>query len=181
MEQFESEFGGAKPPPLHGPDAVSLVVLSNTYVELTLDSLRENLDQLYPGYFLPPREQGSFVVEGSVPEVEFLIKSDVPNAKGVFLLFAVPGPYTLFSNFIDHVADPVLRRLAEGQTCWLSVDLVGEVTTMQEAYRFIGSVLAHLAPSDSGALVHPSKLVTIAFDEEVRRRLASGGDIFGTS
>ena len=36
---------------------VSWVVLCSSFVELTADSLRANLDQLYPGQFLPPREQ----------------------------------------------------------------------------------------------------------------------------
>ena len=50
---------------------VSWVVLSNSYAELTLVSLRQSLDELYPGQFLPPREQGNFVVDGNVPGAEF--------------------------------------------------------------------------------------------------------------
>ena len=57
-------------------EMVSLVVLSNTHVELTVDQVREKLDELYPGQFLPPRDKGNFVVEGSVPG-QFLIQSRV--------------------------------------------------------------------------------------------------------
>src|SRR5437879_5359415 len=141
MDPADNEFGGDEPRRVHGyGDMVSLVVLSNSFVELTLESLRESLDQIYPGHFLPPREQGSFVVEGNLPGGEFFIKSDVPGANGLFLLNTVPGPYTIFSDFADYIADPPLRRLAEDQTCWLSVDLAHELTTEQEAYRFIGAV-----------------------------------------
>ncbi len=170
-------------PSLHARDRemVSLVVLSNTDVELTLDTLREKLDQLYPGHFLPPREQGTFIVDGSVPGAEFLIQSNIPGAAGIFLLHSVPGPYAYVSEFAEHIADASLRRLAQAQTCWLSVDLIHKYTTEEEAYRFIGSVLAQLAPRDAAALVHPSRLITIAFDDQVRRELASGGQVFGTA
>ncbi len=164
-------------PPLHHRDRemISLVVLSNSYVELTLDALRERLEQVYPGRFLPPREKGTFIVDGNVPGVEFLIQSDIPGAAGMFLLYSVPGPYTEFSDFAEHIPDASLRQLARAQACWLSVDLVHQYTTEEEAYRFIGSVLAHLAPRDAAVLVHPSRLMTIAFDDRVRQELASGG------
>jgi hypothetical protein len=168
---------------LHARDhaMTSLVVLSTCYVELTLDTLRQRLDQAYPGYFLPPRERGTFIIDGNEPGVEFLIQSDIPDAAGMFLLHSVPGPYTAFSDFAEHIADASLRRLAEAQTCWLSVDLVHRHTTAEEAYRFIGGALAQLAPGDAAVLVHPSRLVAIEFNDQVRRELASGGQIFGTA
>lgn len=164
-------------------EMISLVVLSSSYVELTLDTLRERLDQSYPGHFLPPRERGTFVIDGNEPGAEFLIQSDIPDAAGMFLLHSVPGPYTAFSDFAEHIADASLRRLAEAQTCWLSVDLIQPYATEteEEAYRFIGSALAQLAPRDAAVLVHPSRLITIAFNDQVRRELASGGQIFGTA
>ncbi len=49
----------------------------------------------------------------------------------------------------------------------------------EEAYRFIGNVLAlRSRPKISAALVHPSKLITVSFDVDVRRRLADGGALF---
>ncbi len=87
---------------------VSLVVLSKTCVELTLDSLRQSLDSLYPGELLPPREQGSFVVEDAMQDVTFLIKSGIPGASGLFMLDSVPGRYTEFSNFAECITDPEL-------------------------------------------------------------------------
>lgn len=168
---------------LHARDRemIGLVVLSNSYVELTLDELRGRLDQIYPGYFVPPREKGTFVIDGNEPGMEFLIQSDIPGAAGTFLLYSVPGPYTVFANFAEHIADATLRRRAEAQTCWLSVHLPGREGTeeeRQEAYRFIASVLAQLAPRDAAAVVHPSRLTTIAFDDKLRRELASGGRTF---
>jgi len=164
-----------------GRDIISLVVLSNSYVELTLDTLRGHLEELYPGRFLPPREKGTFVVASNVPDTPFLIQSDIPEAAGTFLLHSVPGPYTAFSDFAEHITDAGLRQLAQAQTCWLSVDLIHRDTTEAEAYRFIGSVLAELAPRDAAALVHPSRRLTIAFDDQVRRALANGGQVFGAS
>jgi hypothetical protein len=183
MRLLETLFGRRRAASQRARDRemISLVVLSNSYVELTLDVLREQLDQIYPGYFLPPRERGTFVVEGSVDSAEFLIQSDIPGAAGMFLLHSVPGPFSAVSNFAAHIADASLRQLAEAQTCWLSVLLMHRDVSPQEAYRFIGSVLAQLAPADAAALVHPSRLITVAFDDQVRRELASGGQVFGTA
>jgi hypothetical protein len=127
-------------------EMVSWVVLCSSFVELTADSLRANLDQLYPGQFLPPREQGNFVVDGNIPGGEFMIQCSVPGAAGLFLLYSVPGPYTAFSDFADHIEDASLRELARTQECWLSVDLAHAHSTDADGYRFIGQVLAKLAP-----------------------------------
>jgi hypothetical protein len=181
MDPLDDEFGNKTLHPLHNRGAIGLVVLSNSFVELTLDSLRQGLDQLYPGQFLPPREQGSFVVEGNIPEAEYFINSDIPGSRGMFLLTTVPGPYSLFSNFEADIADPALRRRAEEQACWLSVTLVHKSATEAEAHRFIGSVLAHLAPDDSAALVQLSTMTTVAFDADLRRQLATGSDRWGTA
>jgi hypothetical protein len=182
MRFLQDLFGRRKKAtlPRQRRDMISLVVLSNSYVELTLGTLREHLEQVYPGRFLPPREKGTFVVEGNIPDTPFLIQSDIPGAAGSFLLHSVPGPYTAFSDFAEHIGDASLRRLAQAQSCWLSVDLIHRNTTDAEAYRFIGSVLAELAPRDAAALVHPSRLLTIAFDDRVRRALANGGQVFGS-
>jgi hypothetical protein len=184
MRFFENLFGrrrAATSSQSGKREMVSLVVLSTSYVDLDLDGLRASLDQIYPGHFLLPRERGTFIVEGSVPGAEFLIQSDIPGAGGTFLLHSIPGPYTHFSDFAEHIADASLRRLARAQTCWLSVDLIHKDAAEAEAYRFIGGVLAQLAPPDAAVLVHPSRLVTIIFTDQVRRELASGGEIFGTS
>jgi hypothetical protein len=165
----------------HDREMISMVVLSSCYVELTLDMLRASLDRVYPGQFLPPRERGTFVIDGEIPGATFLIQSDIPGATGMFLLHNVPAPYTEFSDFAARIADASLRRLAQAQTCWLSVDLIHRYTTEEDAYRFIGSVLAQLAPDNAAALVHPSRLITIAFNDQVRRELASGGQVFGTA
>lgn len=157
---------------------VSLVVLSNMYVELTLDTLRQRLDSLYPGKFLPPNE-ASFVVEGAVEGATFLIKSNVAGASGLFMLHSVPGPYTEFSNFVEYVDDPKLLEIALAQNCWLSVDRMMRSAPDEEAYRFIGNVLALLAPADAAMLVHPSQSYAIEFDDNVWRQLAAGEADFG--
>jgi hypothetical protein len=152
---------------------VSLVVLSDEYVELTADSLSKKLDELYPGKFWPPQQQANFVVKGPTAG-QFLIKSTIPGAAGLFMLLSVPGPYTEFSDFARFITDPALQRRAQAQHCWLSVDLVGKIASDADAYRFIGAALAKLAPSDAAALVKPDDNSTILFDEEVRGRLAAG-------
>jgi hypothetical protein len=157
---------------------LSLVALSNSHLGLTLDTLRTHLDRIYPGYFLPPRQQGTFVIDGEVKGVQFLIQSSIGGAKGIFMLNSVPGPYTKFSDFHRHIRDQPLRELAASQRCWLSVDLVRRHTTDDEAYGFIARVIAHLAPKDTVALVDPDRSATIAFSDDVRGRLNQGARVF---
>jgi hypothetical protein len=152
---------------------VSWVVLSKTYVSLDTGSLSKKLDELYPGRFLPAGQQANFVVGGKIPG-QFIVKSTIAGAAGIFMLFSVPGPYTDVSDFAGFIADPSLRRKAEAQTSWLSVDLIGKITTDEEAYRFIGAVLAKLAPADTAVLVKPATNSTTLFDDKVRTQLASG-------
>ena len=82
-------------------------------------------------------------------------------------------PYGEFSNFAHSIADPSMRREAAAQRCWLSVDLIHKVGNHEKAYRFIEQVLAKFAPADAAFLVHPSKLIRIRFDHDLRVRLAS--------
>ncbi len=155
---------------------ISGVVLANTYVELKLDSLRQKLDELYPGQFLPARLQGNFVVLGPA-EGQFLIQCHVTGVAGAFMLNSSRGAYTELSDFAATIADRALRREVESQRCWLSVDLVHKHTTEPDAYRFIGHLLARLAPADAAFLVYPARRATIAFDDTIRRRLANGEPI----
>ncbi len=153
---------------------ISWVVLSNSYVALDADKLRAKLDEAFPGEFVPQRDQGSFVVDGAVEGAQFLIQSRVPNAAGTFMLTSVPGPYTRFSDFAKHIKDKATRQAAQAQRNWMSVDLIAMHTTENDAYRFIGRALAVLAPHNAAYLVHPTRRVILAFDDDVRRRLASG-------
>jgi hypothetical protein len=150
---------------------VSGVVLANTYLDLTLELVRAKLDEVFPGEFLPPRDQGNFVIDGTVPG-QFFINAHMPGAAGTFFLHNVPGPYTEFSNFARFIADPTMRREATAQRCWLSLDLINKASNHDKAYRFIERVLAKFAPADTTFLVHPSKLITIRFDDDLRGRLA---------
>ena len=150
---------------------VSGVVLANTYLHLTLELVRAKLDEVFPGEFLPPREQGNFVIDGAAPG-QFFINAHMPDPAGMFLLNNVPGPYGEFSNFAHSIADPSMRREAAAQRCWLSVDLIHKVGNHEKAYRFIEQVFAKFAPADAAFLVHPSKLITIRFDHDLRVRLA---------
>lgn len=155
---------------------VSWVVLSNSYVALDAGTLRAKLDEAFPGEFVPQRDQGSFVVEGPVEGVQFLIQSRVANASGTFMLNNVPGPYAKFSDFAQFIKDRTVRRRA--QQSWLSVDLIAKHTTEDDAYRFIGRALAVLAPRDAGYLVHPTRRIVMAFDDAIRRKLAGGEPLF---
>jgi hypothetical protein len=149
---------------------VSWVVLANTFVDLTLDSLRAKLDEIYPGQFLPPREKGNFVVDGPTAG-GFFIQASMPGAAGMFLLHNVPGPYWKFSGFLKSIRDASIQREAMAQRCWLSVDLVRKSTSDEDAYRFVEQVVGKLAPPDAALLVHPSKFIIIRFDDELRARL----------
>ncbi len=160
---------------------VSLVALLPEWRELSLSEVREALDALFPGEFLPPREQGNFVIDGPVPGASFLIQCNVPGHAGMFLMHNVPGPYTEFSAFISHLADSKVKELAARLPCWMSVDLLHRHTTDEEGYRFVSAALAKLAPPDTALLVHPSRYIAIAFTPEVRRTLASGGFPYGTA
>jgi hypothetical protein len=101
----------------------------------------------------------------------------MPGAAGMFLLNNVPGPYSKFSSFAKSIEDTSIRRRAMAQPCRLSVDLVHKNTSDADAYRFIAQVAAKLASSDAAFLVHPSKLITIPFDDEIRVRLAKGDSV----
>jgi len=176
-------FGGkkAEAKPSHGGhDMVSLVVLSQSTPALTLDSVRSTLDAVYPGQFLPPREEGNFVIDGAVPGATYMIQCTVPDASGMFMLHNVPGPYSEFSDFPSHLGGAI-RDLALQQQCWMSVDVIGKYGTADDAYRFIGRLLAQLAPPDSAVLLHPSKMMATAFNETVRRQLAVGDQPFGVA
>lgn len=151
---------------------IGWVVLSDSWVELTEETLRAQLDRLYPGEFLPPREQGTFVVSGPVAGAQFLINSAIAGATGMFLLQSVPGPYTEFSPFAEHIHDAALRRRAAAQQAWLGLEQIAG-DNEDDAYRFIGKVLAALAPSDAAVLVHPSRLTAYPFDADMRRKLSN--------
>jgi hypothetical protein len=159
-------------------EMISWVVLSKSYVDLKVDSLREKLNEVYPGQFLPPRDK-NFVIDGFTPG-QFLIKSNITGAAGMFMLISVPASYTQFSDFAEVIADPALLSSVKAQCCWLSVDLIHRFTTDEDAYRFIEQVLAKLAPPDAAFLVHPEKRITIPFDHDIRRRLANGAQILSS-
>jgi hypothetical protein len=152
---------------------IGWVVLSESWVELTEETLRAQLDRLYPGEFLPPRERGTFVVAGAVDDIQFLVNSAIAGATGLFMLQSVPGPYTEFSPFAGHIQDAALRRIAIAQQAWLGLERIGGHNE-DDAYRFIGKVLVALAPDDAAVLVHPSRLTSFPFDAALRRNLANG-------
>src|ERR1700722_20777483 len=169
---------GPSSPSVGRREMISWVVLSKSYVDLKVDSLREKLDEDYPGQFLPPRDK-NFVIDGPTPG-QFFIKSNIAGAAGMFMLISVPASYTEFSGFAEVIADPTLLRNVKAQCCWLSVDLVHRLTTDADAYRFIEQVLAKLAPQDTAFLVHPEKRITTPFNDDIRRRLANGAQILSS-
>jgi hypothetical protein len=167
--------------PQHGgKEMVSLVVLSQSSLDLTLESVRKTLDSVFPGQFLPPREEGNFVIDGAVPGAVYMIQCTVAGAGGMFMLHNVPGPYNEFSDFSAHLSGPLLE-LALKQVCWISIDQIHAYGPEEDGYRFIGPVLAQLAPADSAVLLHPSKLTAVEFTQDVRRQLASGDQPFGVA
>jgi hypothetical protein len=158
---------------------VSLVALLPSWQERTVEEIRQSLDLLFPGVFLPPREEGNFVVEGPVPGASYLVQFTFPYHCGMFLIHNVPGPYSEFSDYLAHLKDPELRQLEVEPPCWISVDLMHRHTTDEDGYRFVSTVLAALAPPDTALLLHPSRYFAAPFSAEVRRTLASGGSPYG--
>jgi hypothetical protein len=154
-------------------EMISLVALANSYVDLDVHSLSKALDELYPGKFIPLEQQANFVVGGRIPG-QFLVKSTIPGAAGMFMVQSVPGPYTEFSDFARFITDAALRRKAQAQQCWLSIDLIHMFTTKDEAYRFIASALAKLAPADAAVVVRPENNSATPFTAEVRSKLVAG-------
>ena len=157
-------------------EMISWVVLFDSDVEFTEDELRAELDRLWPGEFLPQRDNGSFVVGGAPPGIGFMIQSRVPGASGVFMLHNYPLPYSGFSDMVDRIADASLRKIAQRQSGWMSIDLFAQ-SDATEAYKFIGAVLARLAPPDAAVLVHPSRGTAVPFTDGVRRKLAENGQV----
>jgi len=173
-------FGrGRAPPPQGRRETLSLIVLSNT-VDLTVEKLLGVLDELYPAQFLPPR-QDNFVIDGAVPGATFFIQCTVPGVRGTFMLHSVPGPYTEMSDFAVHIADLALRKRAESQACWMSIDLRARHRTADEAepYRLIGALLAKLAPADAAFVVDLATSASQVCRGRPGGRLARGERIFG--
>jgi hypothetical protein len=170
-----SSASAQRPPADRSPrrEMISLVVLSNSCVDLDVRSLSKALDEIYPGKFVPLEQQANFVVSGSNPG-QFLVKSTIPGAKGMFMVLSVPAPYTEFSDFARFITDASLRRKAEAQQCWLSIDLIHMFANKDEAYRFIAVALAKLAPADAAVLVKPETNAAILFTPELRSQLAAG-------
>jgi hypothetical protein len=178
LPAIAQKSNGAASPSVGRREMISWVVLSNTHVDLKVDSLREKLDEVYPGQFLPPRDK-NFVIDGPTPG-QFFIKSNIASAAGMFMVISAPASYTEFSDFADVITDPALLRNIKAQCCWLSVDLVHRLTTDADAYRFIEQVLAKLAPLDAAFLVHPEKRITMPFYDDIRRQLATGAQILSS-
>jgi len=153
---------------------VSWVVLSKSYVALDADKLRAKLDEAFPGEFLPQRDQGSFVVDGAVPRAQFLIQSRVAKAAGLFMLQSVPGPYTSFFRLRQ------VHHGSRGQATGAGATELAVDRSYGQAYDRGRSLSLHrprrgdTRPRDAAYLVHPTRRIIVAFDEDVRRRLANG-------
>lgn len=131
------------------------------WIETTLDALTASLDVLFPGHFLPKRDGGSLIISGAISE-EFVVFSKVPGHDGVFLLYACQDAAASAAEG-DGDFEPELRRYA------LSVASIGGDD--EAALRFIGTVLAHLTPSDAAFLVDVETGEIVRFDDEVRAHM----------
>jgi hypothetical protein len=175
-------FGKKSSSPRHaGHNMISLVALASTWRKRSVDEIRQDLDETFPGEFLPPRSEGNFVIEGPAEGASYCVQCTIPNYTGLFLIHNVPRQYSAFSDYLQHIKNPEMRRLADSQACWLSVDLIHRHTTETEedAYRFIRRVLGKLAPEDTTLLIHPSQYHVARFTPKLRAILAAGGEPFG--
>jgi hypothetical protein len=161
------------------PEGLTRVVLTNTPLRFDLDSLRQKLEELYPGQFVPPHVKGSFVVPGRV-RGQYVIQSNVSGASGIFVLNSGMESFATLSDFTKTIPDGPVRRDVEAQCCWLAVDLMYKSKSEAEAYRFVEQVLAKLAPAGAAFLVDPTKRITVLFDETMRRSFSSGAVIMSS-
>ncbi|BAT59888.1 hypothetical protein GJW-30_1_02423 [Variibacter gotjawalensis] len=129
------------------------------FIETNIDALTTSLDALFPGHFLPKRNEGSFVINGTIPD-EFMIVSKVPGFSGAFLLYSY-----------DRAADPdvAAEPLDDAYRSALSIAAIGG--SDEPALRFIGSALAHLAPPDAAFLIDIETGQFIRFSADVRARM----------
>jgi hypothetical protein len=147
---------------------LSLVALLPQSVPADIAAFRRVLQDCYPGHFQGD-EKTSFIIAGSHP-YEAFVKSLVPDHSGMFLIEAIPRPYTESSDF-RATAPVALKAAIQAHTSWISVDAIQAIDSELDAYRFIGRTLAYLAPVDALALVHPQSGWTEAFTQETRERL----------
>jgi hypothetical protein len=180
MKIFSSLFGQTRSPILYPrkQEKIGLVALSRSCREFTLDELSAEMETAFPGHFLPLRAEGSFVVGDAADFPQFLIKSAIPGMGGLCMLQSVPTPYTLFSDFANHIEDTVLRRLAEAQPSWLALDPISQWSSDEGCYRFLAKALARLAPDDAAVLVHPWRSQSVPLTSDMRRRLQQGDWVF---
>ena len=149
---------------------ISWVVLSKTRARLTLDSLRAQLEQLYPGRFLPPQDRKNFVIDGASLGAQFLIQASIAGPAGLYMLENVVANDAELSDFAANVSDASLRKSILEHEARLSLDLI-EAAIDQHCHRFIGKVLGALAPADSTVFVNADRRRAIRFDAELRGQL----------
>jgi len=173
-----SELFGAEPAQINPHPR--LAVLSQTYVSLTVESLRSTLDFLYPAQF-PLSEITENKVRDGFFEGMLLIECVIPGAQGWYVVYSLSAVHAVPVDFAAYVEDDALRAVTEAQEFSLEVGLVSIHGVEEEAYNFIGKVLAALAPPDSAVLIHPSLYSVVPFTSDVRKRLASGNATFGNA
>jgi hypothetical protein len=128
-------------------------------IEASADALTASLDALFPGHFLPKRDEGSFVISGTISQ-EFVVFSKVPGHDGVFLL-----------HCYDRAADPDVAAEPPDDAYRSALSIAAMGGDDEPALRFIGSVLAHLTPRDPAYLINLETEEFIRFDDDVRARM----------
>jgi hypothetical protein len=97
-------FGKKTSSPRHaGHNMISLVALASTWRKRSVDEIRQDLDETFPGEFLPPRSEGNFVIEGPAEGASYCVQCTIPNYTGMFLIHKVPRQYSAFSDYLQHI------------------------------------------------------------------------------
>lgn len=157
---------------------ISLVALSPSWVEYSLEEMQHQLASMFLGDFTSAQSQSNWVAEGLSGKGSFAIQCMVEGYAGLYIVNSSPGPYSAFSDFLASIEDPDLKKLAAEQPCWLSVDSVRSYSTDADAYRFVALLLSAIAPDDTRVLVDPSRGLAREFTPEIRRQLAAGDSSF---
>ena len=175
---LEEEFGRASKVASRLP-MISLVALSRSWVQYSVEEMLECLDSIFPGQFTPAQRDRNWVTQESSDQLA--IQCLVDGYAGFYYVNGVPGPYAAFSNFLFEVHDSGLRKLCSEQPFWFSVDVLRKHGTDEDAYRFAGLLLSALAHEDSAVLVQPFQGSCQRLTPKLRRQLAAGGSSYGTA
>ena len=153
-------------------DMISIVLLLLNPLPMDVSRLEVSIARAAPASFV--KSEQNFVNSTDKRE-----KFEVFFAKsndGIFLVHNHAHPYCdELEKVAGSISDRALGEKVRKHRAWISVDLMDRdkmmFRTEADAWRFIGKVLAELAPEDAVAIYVPAKGVLMAFDNSSKTKL----------